>query len=228
MNIFANPRGWLKKPWFVSVLVVVAILYVGKNIVLPLIDLNSSGSSRRPDNRTVMTRVESQSPRVISDSAVFRPQQSASAVTPTAVDPEFARLQRKNSMARNTNVRRNPFASVRAVKVVPKATPVQQAIVPSLINELVGVDANEEVAKVFKLKAVMAGKRSRLVLINREVLSVDETLMLTDEMVQGLDQSVFVNRPTLVGEYRVVFIGQKSASLVGPPGRINLQLESPY
>lgn len=226
MNIFNNARNWLKKPWFVGVLVVVAILYVGKNIVLPLIDLSSSGSSRRPASSSVVATTEPA--RVVRKTDVVRQAASASVGTPTAVDPEFARRQRQNSMARNTNVRRNPFASVRAVKVVKNAEPVQQQIVPSVISQLVGVDANEEVAKVFKLKAVMDGKRSKLVLINRAVLSVDETLMLTDAMAQKLDQSVFVSRPTLVGEYRVVFIGQKSVSLVGPPGRINLQLESPY
>lgn len=228
MSIVARARSWLQKPWFVGVLVIIAVLYVGKNIVLPIIDMTSS----KPRSRvTKQPEVVSQAvaPQASSNATKRSPVSGADTVTATVVDPEVARQKRQTSLAEGVPSQRNPFTNVRLEKKA-EAKPEQKPapIVPLVISKIVGFDANEEVAKVLKLKAVMAGKRSKLALINRDIVAVDETVVLTEAMAASVDQSVFGNRPSLVGEYRVMTIGQNSVSLVGPPGRVQLYLESPY
>lgn len=155
-------RRLLQQPWFVGLLVLIAIGVSVRNIVLPLMRMGEAGVVAANQGETLAD----------TGGMIVRPGQAQAGVSGPPADYPALRA-RFFSVAREHP--RNPFKAVAPPKLVvvegdvveePAPLPAEQA--PGLTQALVD--------KIFTLQAVMSRPGGQLALISREMVKVGEPL----------------------------------------------------
>ena len=207
-------RWLLQQPWIVGVLSLVAVAYVARNIVVPLVRMYGGGSYvARSDDRAAGLS----SPVRAPDSVLLATPDSAvapgSGQTPADVfDRRFAWFDERGQQ----EVVRNPFLAADdprqpGYRPPPAAQPAAPPERPVVVSAPVApADLGLE------LTAVMRSGGGRLALINRQVVAEGDAVAARPRGNRGLSESA--------QRYRVEYIGERDVVLSGNDGQIMLVL----
>ena len=214
MSLMQRIRWLLQQPWFVGLLCLVAVLYVARNIVMPLVRMYGGGSyvTRTADAPRDASAGSSGFPGAALIGAPARSDASVHHATPTDL------IERRVAWFREASAApRNPFLPaddprqpgyrpppVAAVPVQPK-TPVVVPAAPVATADL-GLE----------LTAVMRSPSGTLALINRQVVAEGDSVSSDPQRGSGTSLQP--------GRYRVEQIGEREVVLSGEGGRVLLHL----
>lgn len=207
-------RLLLQEPWFVGVLSLIAVLYVARNIVLPLVKMQSGGAYVSSPARTADTQ-RGTAPAASTAVGGMMPALGSGDVGRDALPADLAQ-RREQWFAEYDGWQRDPFLAADD----PRQPGYRPPPVVAAAAELRGVAgapapaaplANADLG--LRLTAVMVTPQGRLALINRQVVAEGDRVS-GGGMRHGADAA----------GYQVEQIGERDVVLSGSAGRVRLLL----
>lgn len=228
MSFIKTIRAWLQKPWFVGALGLVALAYVGRNIVLPIVRMTSGGSYAQSQGEPA-SRTDTTSPTSPGASLVAGALSAIDGSTLGATPPkDFRRLRDTMLGEVSDTFTRNPFLAANDPRQ-PNARPsgLGSMTDPSLADDRGGeAEAPRPLIAAdlgLQLSAIVAGPSGNLALINRRVMGVGDEISAQLPEQSGL--AGLFGPSTRDRTLRVDAIHATEVLLSGSLGRFRLQLE---
>jgi len=218
LNFFRRIRVWLQKPWFVGALSVIAILYSGRNIVLPLMEISA-------DNEKPVAGGGQVAPAVIAQNSTLTP----------LVGDEASHVGDVASLRLRSfsggNYERNPFLFADDPRQPgyqePVKPPVKQYIGNASISDAVTDGKAIRPQRLFSLNAILVRDGQKYALINRQVSAEGDAIVATEASINA-DELSGVQRQQLQEllalNYTLTQIGESEVEISGPVGSFSLSL----
>lgn len=222
MAFLARVRVWLQKPWFVAVLALIAVLYVARNIVLPIMRLYGWSS---PVASTAPARSGPVAAGAGSAGVMVSPVAGAAspAGTPAAALPEDLAAVRRRELG-NLGLSRDPWLYAND----PRQPGGRAQARPKTLVQVTG-DAPRQPAPIpvraadigLRVGAVMSGPTGYSALINRRVVRPGDTVLAAPSPGQSPGEVAVTQEPVA---YQVLRIEARLVDLRGPGGRLRVYL----
>lgn len=214
MSLMQRIRWLLQQPWFVGLLCLVAVLYVARNIVMPLVQMYGGGSyvARTADTPRDASVVSDGFPVAALIGAPARSDVSVHHATPADV------IERRVAWFREAPAPpRNPFLPADDPRQPGyRPLPVVEAPVRPKTPVVVPAAPVATADLGLELTAVMRTPSGTLALINRQVVAEGDSVL--SDPPRGVGTSL------QSGRYRVEQIGEREVVLSGDRGRVLLHL----